>query len=57
MTPLTLYASHALVEEHIAKLHDLAANEHQLKVLRRRRGRADRPLVWRLARRHPASAS
>jgi hypothetical protein len=56
MTPLTLYATQALAEERIAKLHDLAETEHQLRALRRRQPRARRPgLIWRLAHRHAAA--
>ena len=59
MTALSLYASQILAEEHIAKLHELAENEHQLKALRRRQAsdRTRARLAWRLGRRQPASTS
>ena len=55
MTPLSLYASQILVDERIAKLHELAETEHQLRALRQNKARPR--FTWRLGRRQQASTS
>ena len=55
MTPLSLYATQILVDERIAKLHDLAETEHQLRALRHSKARPR--FTWRIGRRQQASTS